>query len=133
MRILKGVWPCLFLSNISILRGQNLKKFSHAIVGRQQITIWDKTVPQIKKLKKTDPHLKKQIGVCFLQLLDLSTPKASNCNQTAHKYFVRNHSYKNSFKLCKISYNLINFCQIWEFKVSKESRDSFLCSCTLSM
>ena len=56
--------------------------------------------------------------VCFLQLFDPSTPKASNCDPTAREYFTRNHSYKNSFKQCKISYNLIKFCCIWKFKVS---------------
>ena len=71
--------------------------------------------------------------VCFLQLFDPSTPKASNRDPTAREYFTRNHSYKNSFKQCKISYNLIKFCCIWEFKVSTESRDNFLCFCTLSM
>merc|ERR1712081_52283 len=73
------------------------------------------------------------MGVCFLQLFDPSTSKASNCDPTAHKYFTRNHPYKNSLKRCKISYNLIKFCQILELKVSTESRDNFLCFCTLSM
>merc|ERR1712081_34366 len=75
----------------------------------------------------------KKMRVCFLQLFDPSTPKASNCDPTSHKYFTRKHSYKNSFKQCKISYNLIKFCQIRELYVSTESRDNFLCFCTLSM
>merc|ERR1712081_39982 len=88
---------------------------------------------QIKKMKKTDPHFVKKIGVCFLQLFDWSTPKASNRDPTAREYFTRNHSYKNSFKQYKISYNLIKFCRILELKISTESRDIFLCLCTLSM
>ena len=73
----------------------------------------------------------KKLWVCFLQFFDPSTPKASNWNPTAHEYFTRNHSYKNSFKQCKISYNLIKYCRIWEFRVSK--KENFLCFCTLSM
>merc|ERR1711954_334023 len=73
------------------------------------------------------------MGVCFLQLFDPCTPKASNHNQTAREYFMRNHSYKNSFKQCNIYYNLIKFCRIWDFKVPTESRVNFLCFCTLSM
>ena len=73
------------------------------------------------------------MGVCFLQLFDLSTPKASNRDPTVRKNFTRNHSYKNSFKQCKISYKLIKFCCIWEFKVTTESRGNFLCFCTLSL
>ena len=79
---------------------------------------------------------KKQTLIIFEKngdLFDPSTPKASNCDPTAREYFTRNHSYKNSFKQCKISYNLIKFCRIWELKVSTESRDNFLCFCTLSM
>ena len=68
MRILQGLWPCNFLSNILILSGQNLEKFTHAIVARQQIMIWDKTVPKIKKLKKKDPHLKK-MGIFLFNFL----------------------------------------------------------------
>merc|ERR1711954_385550 len=89
---------------------------------------------RIKKLKKTDPHFfPKKMRVCFLQLFDPSTPKASNCDPNLRKYFTRKHSYKNSFTQCKISYNLIKFCRIWELKVSTESRDNFLCFCSLSM
>ena len=75
---------------------------------------------KISKAKKDPPFLYKK-GVCFLQLFDLNTPKASNCDPTAHGYFTRNHSYKNSFKQCKISYNLIKLCQIRELNVSTES------------
>ena len=85
------------------------------------------------KRQKNDPIFWKKMGACFLQLFDSSTPKASNCDPMARKYFTHNHSYKNSFKQCKISYNLIKFCRIWELKVSTESRDNFLCFCTLPM
>merc|ERR1711954_184760 len=37
------------------------------------------------------------------------TPKASNRNPTARKYFTCDHSNKNSFKHCKISYKFIKF------------------------
>ena len=86
--------------------------------------IFARPIPQV---------FKKKMWVCFLQLFDPSTPKASNCNPTAREYFTRNDSYMNSFKQCKISYNLIKFCRIWEFKVSAESRVNFLCFCTLSI
>ena len=79
------------------------------------------------------PFFSKKIRVCFLQLFDRSTPKASNCDLMAHEYFTHNHSYKNSLKQCKISYNLIKLCQIRELNVSTESWDNFLCFCTLSM
>ena len=69
----------------------------------------------------------KKMGACFLQLFDPSTPKASNHDLKAHKYFMRHHSYTNIFKQCKISYNLIKFCRIKELKVSTESRDNFPC------
>merc|ERR1711954_97298 len=79
------------------------------------------------------PFFFKKIGVCFLQLFDPSTPKASNWDPTAREYFMRNYSYKNSFKQCKISYSLIKFCRIWELKVSTYSRVNLLIFCTLSM
>ena len=44
---------------------------------------------RIKKLKKTDPHYFWKKGVCFLQLFDPSTPKASNGDLTARDYFMR--------------------------------------------
>ena len=117
-----------------ILRGQNHENITREIIAKIRIAIWGLRSARIKKLKKTDPHFfSKKIRVCFLQLFDPSTPKASNCDPTAREYFMRNHSYKNSFKQCKISYNLIKFCCIWEFKVSTESRDNILCFCTLSM
>merc|ERR1711954_95049 len=75
----------------------------------------------------------KKMGVCFLQRFYPSTPKASNRNPTVREYFTRNHSNKNSFKQCKIYYNLIKFCRILAVKVSTESRDNFLCFCTLSL
>ena len=134
LTIPRGLWPHKFLSDILIWRGPNLEKCTREIIMWCLIKIWGLRSAQIKKLKKTDPlFLFKKMQVCFLQLFDLNTPKASNCDPTAHGYFTRNHSYKNSFKQCKISYNLIKFCRIWEFKVSKESRDNFLCFCTLSM
>ena len=55
------------------------------------------------------PFFSKKMGVCFLQLFDPSTPKASKHDPMAHNYFMHNHSYKNSFKQCKISYKLIKF------------------------
>ena len=76
------------------------------------ITIWGLRSAWIKKLKRTDPHF-----------FDPSTPKASNGDPMAREYFTRNHSYKNSYKQCKISYNLIIFYQIWKFLVSKEIFD----------
>ena len=75
----------------------------------------------------------KKMGVSFLQLFYLGTPEASNQDPMEHEYFMRNHSYKNSFKQCNISYNFIKFGLILEFKVSTESRYNFLCFCTLSM
>ena len=102
------------------------------ILARRRIAIWGLGSARIKKLKRTDPHFfKKQIRVCFLQLFDPSTPKASNRDPTAREYFTHNHSYKNSFKQRKISY--IKFFWILELKVWTESRDNFLCFCTLSM
>ena len=32
---------------------------------------------------------RKKMGVCFLQLFDLSTPKASNCDPTTRDFFMR--------------------------------------------
>ena len=62
-----------------------MKKFAHG-----WIPIWGLRSAWIKKLKKTDPNFfPKKIRVCFLQLFDLSTPKASNCNPTLHGYFTR--------------------------------------------
>ena len=86
-----------------------------------------------KVVDKRPSYFSKKMGVCFLQLFDPSTPKASNCNPTAREYFTRNDSYMNSFKQCKISYNLIKFCWILEFKLTTESKHNFLCFCTLSM
>ena len=61
------------------------------IFARRRIAIWGLRSARIKKLKKTDPHFFwKKIRVCFLQLFDPSTPKASNCDPTARKYFTRN-------------------------------------------
>ena len=87
----------------------------------------------IKKVEKSDPIFFQKMAVFSLQLFDFSAPKAPYRDLTAREYSTHNHSYENSFKHCKISYNLIKFCRIWEFKVSKESRDNFLCFCTLSM
>ena len=69
------------------------------------------------------PFIFKKIRVCFLQLFDPSTPKASNCDPNSRENFKRNYSYENSFKQCNISHNLIKFCRIWEFKVSTELLD----------
>ena len=61
------------------------------------IAIWGFRNAQIKMLKKTDPNFfSKKIRVCSPQLFDPSTPKASNCDPTARKYFMHNHSYKNN-------------------------------------
>ena len=79
------------------------------------------------------PFFFKKMWVCFLQLFYPSTSEALNCNPTARKYFTGNHSYMNSFKQCKISYNLIKFCLIWQLKISTGSQDNFQCFCTLSM
>ena len=53
-----------------ILRGPNLEKFMLEIVMQQWISIWDLTVPQIKKLKKLPPiFLKKEWGSVFFNFL----------------------------------------------------------------
>ena len=39
------------------------------IVKQQQISIWDWTIPWVKKLKKTDPHLKRKMWVYFFSFL----------------------------------------------------------------
>ena len=56
------------MSDIFIWRSPNLEKFMHEIVTRCQITIWGLRSAWIKKLKKTDPHLKK-IGSVFYNFL----------------------------------------------------------------
>ena len=40
--------------------------------------------------KQTPIFFEKKIRVCFLQLFDPSTPKASNRDPTAREYFTRN-------------------------------------------
>ena len=43
------------------------------------------------KIVETDPHFfLKKIRVCFLQLFDPSTPKASNRDPNSRNYFMRN-------------------------------------------
>ena len=61
------------------------------ISARRRIAIWGLRSAQIKKLKKTDPHFFwKKMGVCFLQLFDPSTPKASNRDPNFRDFFTRN-------------------------------------------
>jgi len=134
LSIPRGLWPYNFFRDILILRGQNNENITREKIAKIRIAIWGLRSARIKKLKKTDPHFfSKKMGVCFLQLFDLSTPKASNRDPNLCKYFTRKHSFKNSFKQCKISYDLIKFCRIWQLKVSTGSRDNFQCFCTLSM
>ena len=64
---------------------------THQIFRSHWVAIGGLRSAQIKNLMKPDPHLFfKKIGVYFLQLFDLSTPKASNCDPTAREYFMRN-------------------------------------------
>ena len=71
----------------------------HKIVAHRRIRIWGLRSAWIKKLKTTDPNFFwKKMRVCFLQLFDLSTPKASNRDPTARdnfmgmkKIFLENH------------------------------------------
>ena len=51
-----------------ILRGQNHENNTCDIFARRRIAIWGLTSAWIKKLKKTDPHLKK-IGSVFYNFL----------------------------------------------------------------
>ena len=88
LTILRGLWPKKKLSDIFFWRSPNLEKFTHEIVARRRIAIWGLRSARIKKLKKTDPHFFwKIMGVCFLQLFDPSTPKASNRDPTSRDYF----------------------------------------------
>ena len=48
-------------------------------------------------------------GGQFHQLFDPSSPKASNGDPTAQKYFTCNHSYNNSFKYAKYLITKSNF------------------------
>ena len=86
-----------------------------------------------KKVVSNRPTFFGKRGVCFLQLFYKRHSSVLNCNLLLHNYFMCNHSYENSLKQCKISYNLIKFCWTWEFKVSRESRDNLLYFCTVSM
>ena len=90
LTIPRGLWPHKFLSDILIWRGPNLEKCTREIIVQCPIKIWGLRSAQIKKLKKTDPHFfQKKMGVCFLQLFDPSTPKASNCNPNSRDYLAR--------------------------------------------
>ena len=46
-----------------------------------------------KSYRKQTPIFFKKMGVCFLQPFDPSTPKAYNCNPTAHDYFLHMKVY----------------------------------------
>ena len=65
LRILRELWPYQFLSVILILRGPNIEQFTHEIVVRRQIAIWDKIVPRIKELKNKTPITSKILGSVF--------------------------------------------------------------------
>merc|ERR1711954_522417 len=80
-----------FFQDILILRGQNNENIMREKIAQIRIVILGLRSAWIKKLKKTDPHLfPKKMRVCFVQLFDRSTSEASNCDQTACKYFTRN-------------------------------------------
>ena len=82
----RGLWPCNFFPVILILRGHNHENITCKIFTYCWIAIWGLRSARIKELKKTDSIFFKE-SVCFFQLFDLSTSKASNCNPTAHTYF----------------------------------------------
>ena len=71
--------------------GQNHENIKREIFARRRIAIWGLRSARIKNMKKTDPHFfQKKMWVCFLQLFDPSTPKASNRDPTTRAYFTRN-------------------------------------------
>ena len=65
------------------------------------------------------------MGVCFLQLFDSSTPKASNCDPTTSEYFAHSIFMILALKI-KISgkklfgHNLSGCLTILAFKISKK-------------
>ena len=84
-----------FFCDILILRGQNNENTMREKIAKIQIAIWGLRSAWIKKLKKTDPN--------FFQLFDPSTTKASNCDPTAHNFFMDNIFMILSLKI-KISW-----------------------------
>ena len=90
LSIPRGLWPYNFFRDILILRGQNNENITREKIAKIRIAIWGLRSARIKKLKKTDPHFfPKKIRVCFLQLFDPSTPKASNRDPTSRDYIMR--------------------------------------------
>ena len=90
LSIPRGLWPYNFFRDILILRGQNNENITREKIAQIRIAIWGLKSVWIKKLKKTDPYLRKKMGVYFLQLFDPSTPKASNRDPNSRNYFTCN-------------------------------------------
>ena len=57
-----------FKTDILIWRAPNLEKFAHEIFAQHWIAIWGLGSTQIKKLKRTDPHLLKKCVSVFFNL-----------------------------------------------------------------
>ena len=131
--LLANIWPVWhFKTNMvknpnrvmaSLILDRYFEKFMCEICVRRRIAIWGLRSAQINKLKKADPHffLKNWGSVFFNFLIQaLLRPQiAIKGRGNISRVII------HSFKQCKISYNLIKFCRIWEFKVSKESEDNF--------
>ena len=78
-------------SQITFFKGQFLgslnffENFTHKLVTRQWIAIWDRTVALIKKT--SNRSIFKKLGSVF-KLFYAIPPKVSNCDLTASHYFI---------------------------------------------
>ena len=79
-----------YFSDISILLGKILKNI-HIKYSRKDESQFDiKLCLRSKSWREQTPSIFEKFGVCFHQLFDPSTPKASKRDPTAHEYFTRN-------------------------------------------
>ena len=87
LNIQRGLWTYNFFPDIFILSGQNDENIMREIFLHHRIAIVGLRRAWIKKLKKKTHFFPKMMNVCFLQLFDSSTPKASNRDMTTRKYY----------------------------------------------